>query len=183
MQKTLQHYLRIKQFPNLAVYAAVLELEVLDACEHNYNLLVPFGVTATRCCRVLQLPARNSLPVSFPVEPPWKLDISSCRDLYIYTEASTHPTALKKLFLNHLVEEHSDSIQTVQNLNKVLYGPHLALELQSNIDYNLSQVFSRRNCTYVSLPCKLMKEMPIIEVSQQLQILEAAVYILSENQM
>ena len=92
----------------LLYHEPVFEPEVLDAYEQNDNVSMLFGVTATRCYRALQI---------------------SCK----YTKASTHPTALKILFLNHLVEEHSDSIHislTVQNRNMVQDVPHLALELQ-----------------------------------------------------
>ena len=110
MQITLQHFVRIQRLSNSATYKTVFEPEVEDAYEHNDKLSLPFGVMAKRHCRTLGLPRMKVTSVSFPEEPPWKLDISFCRALCTYTKATTHPELMRMLFMEHLQAEHSDCI-------------------------------------------------------------------------
>ena len=96
----------------------MFEPEVEDAYVHNDKLSLPFGVMAKRHCRTLVLPRMKLTSVSFPEEPPWKLDISFCRALFTYTKAATHPGLMKMLFMEHVQAEHSDCIHIYTDASK-----------------------------------------------------------------
>ena len=73
-------------------------------------MAAPFGVIANRCIHTLALPPLTTLPAILPDEAPWKLQMTFCRDLCKYFKSTTSPAALNMLFLEHLMEHHSDSM-------------------------------------------------------------------------
>ena len=73
-------------------------------------MAAPFGVIANIYIHTLALPSLTTWPAILPDEASRKEQMTFCRDLCKYCKATTSPAALNMLFLEYLIENHSDSM-------------------------------------------------------------------------
>ena len=140
MLLVLQHYLRIQRIPQSIAYNAVNVPEVVGPYERNESLTAPFVVLANRYMSLLGIGQLDALPVNIPEKPPWHLDARFCRDLCRYKKARTNPDGLKMIFLEHLMEQHSDSVHIYTDGSKTENSAGCAaFSHQGTIKYKLSR--------------------------------------------
>jgi len=161
-QLLLQHYARLHRLPNTPTFDAVFQPAVRESYANSPNLQAPFGIRAERVQATYNTIELNAMPCPVPDHPPWTLDITHCQALVNYKKAETNPAYLKVLFLEHLQEEHSDSVHYFTDGSKGSDGVGCA-----SVTYN------------ATFRCRLPHEASIF--SAEMKAIEATVQHICQN--
>jgi len=119
---TLQHYSRLGRLADSPTYNTVHDRRMVPIYERRQNTPRPFGIRALELMGVYDIQIRNCSPYLVPGEPPWNIpDDIVCNHLCKYRK-SQHGAFLRHVSLEHITEDHSDSIHVYTDGSKCSGG-------------------------------------------------------------